>query len=91
MRIRYRRSDHGYGRSWTLEIRGKHRARLNSPGSLTPMRPHFYNGGDENCNRATSLHLWPLFGIDVWWEPNWRPDGSGICDKCRAEFEESDR
>ena len=88
MRIHYYRSPWGNGRSWTYVTRkDHHRVRLNSPSSLTPMWPHFYYGSDEDCNRATSLHLWPLFGIDVWWEPNWRESGAGMCDKCRAESE----
>ena len=83
----YKSPTKGHGRSWTLHINGNHRVRLNSPGSLTPMKPHIYYGSDEDCNRSHSLHLWPLFGIDVWWEPKFRPPGSGLCEKCKAELD----
>lgn len=83
--ITYYRSPDGYGSSLSF---GK-RLRINSPGALTPMRPHFYKGGDEDCNSSISLHLWPLFGIDFWYEHPWRPPGTGTCDVCKAEFEEA--
>lgn len=76
-----------YGWNITLYIRGQHRVRWNSTRGTTPMLWHFIRGADEDCNRAITLTLWPLGMLDVWWEPRWRPAGSGDCDKCRAEIE----
>lgn len=75
-----------FGWRVTLFIRGKHRARWNSTRGTTMMWPRLSKGGDENCNRATSLVLWPLGCLDVWWEPNWRTDADGMCDECLAEI-----
>jgi hypothetical protein len=75
------RSTEGYG--WSITF-GK-RVRWCSRKALTPMWPRIYRGGDENCNRAISLHLWPIGGLDVWWEPKWRTDADGPCATCRAE------
>lgn len=88
-RIEFERSQHGYGWNITLVVRGKHRVRWNSRKATTRMWPRFINGSDEDCNRATSLVIWPLGHLDVWWEPRWRAAGSGLCDKCIAELREA--
>jgi hypothetical protein len=84
MRIKFWRSDHGYGWSLTLHVRGKHRVRWSSTRGTTRMWPRVIRGGDEDCNRAITFVLWPLGHLDVWWEPRWRPAGSGMCEQCRA-------
>lgn len=86
-RLSLHRSQHGYGWSVTLYVRDKHRIRWNSRKATTPMLWRFIRGGDEDCNRAITLTLWPLGMLDVWWEPKWRPVGSGPCDACRSEFD----
>ena len=73
-----------YGWTLTLTVRGKHRVRWNSTRGTTRMWPRVRWGGDENCNRAVSLILWPLGHLDVWWEPNWRTDTDGMCEECQA-------
>lgn len=91
LNVVYHKSKDGYGRSWTLMVNGKHRMRWNTTGATTPMLWRFIYGGDENCNRATTLTMWPIGMLDVWWEPSWRPEGSGLCDRCKAEIEEMNR
>ncbi len=87
MRFEFYRSPNGYGWAVTLYVRGKHRVRWNSRKATTPMLWRFIRGGDENCNRAITWTMWPIGMIDVWWETKWRPEGSGICDECKAEME----
>lgn len=84
VRVEFERSDHGYGWGVTLLVRGKHRARWASRKATTRMWPRISRDSDENCNRASTLVLWPLGHLDVWWEPNWRPEDAGVCDECRA-------
>lgn len=84
--LRFYRSRDGYGWSVTMLVRGRHRVRWNSTRATTPMLWRFIYGGDEDCNRATTLTMWPLGMLDVWWEPKWRPTGSGMCEKCLAEY-----
>lgn len=79
-----------YGWWVMLYVRGKHRARWASTRGTTRMWPRITRGGDEDCNRAVTLMLWPLGHLDVWWETLWRPAGSGLCDPCRAEIEAMD-
>lgn len=100
MRLKWHRSlidwdDDGnvtdYGWHVTLFVRGRHRACWHSTRNTTPMWPHVWAGADENCNRSWSVMLWPLGHLDVWWETHWREDGAGMCDDCKAEFEEMSR
>jgi hypothetical protein len=86
MKLKLHKSNNGYGWNVTLYIRGRHRARWHSRKATTRMWPRVRYGGDENCNRATTLILWPLGHLDVWWEPNWREEGLGLCDTCLKEF-----
>lgn len=73
-----------YGWSVMLYVNGKHRACWHSTRGTTRMWPRVTRGGDENCNRAVTFILWPLGHLDIWWEPNWRPEGSGLCDECQS-------
>jgi hypothetical protein len=77
------RSKAGFG--WRIDI-GK-RVSWSSTRATTQMWPRVRFGGDENCNRSITFVLWPLGHLDVWWEPRWRTDTDGMCDKCRAAFE----
>lgn len=82
--FRLERSRAGYG--WNVKV-GK-RVRWCSTRATTPMWPGLHRGGDEHCNRAVTLMLWPLGHLDVWWEPHWHT-GPGFCEtcteKCRRE------
>lgn len=71
-----------------LTIRGKHRARWSSTRGTTRSWPGFSRGGDENCNRAVTLMLWPIGHLDIWWETHWRTDEDGMCDDCRSEYDQ---
>jgi hypothetical protein len=83
--ISFYRSEAGYG--WSLFL-GK-RIRWNSTGATSRLWPRISRGGDEDCNRAITIVLWPLGSLDVWWEPHWRPEGSGMCDECLAWVDEA--
>jgi hypothetical protein len=87
MKVTFHRSP-GYGWSLMLHINGKHRARWNSTRATSMMWPGLSRGADEDCNRAVTLTLWPIGHLDIWWEPSWRAERSGICDKCARELEE---
>lgn len=80
------RSVDGYGWSATMLVNGKHRLRWSSRKATTRKWPTLTRGTDENCNRAITVVLWPLGHLDVWWEPRWRPAGSGLCEPCRSEL-----
>lgn len=82
--FRFCRSEAGYG--WHLWIGP--RIRIESPGALTPMWPHVYRGGDEYCNDTVNLHLWPLFGVGLWWRGRQRTATDGLCDACLTERDE---
>lgn len=62
------------------------RVRLRSGWALTPMWPHIYRSGDEFCNDVICLHLWPLFGVDVWWRWRQRSEADGLCEACATEI-----
>jgi hypothetical protein len=59
--------------------------RVNSPGTLTPMLPRIYRGGDEYCNPTICLHLWPIGGVDVWWRGKRRGPQDGPCEECEMD------
>ena len=86
MTLEFYRSPHGYGWSVTLVWRGQHRVRWCSRRATTPMRPRIIWGGDEDCNRAVTLVLWPLGSLDIWYEHPYRPAGTGMCDDCNREL-----
>lgn len=75
------RSQRGYG--WSVGV-GK-RVRWNSTRATTRMLPRLRRGGDEHCNRAVTVMLWPIGSLDVWWEPRWRT-GPGFCPTCTEEY-----
>lgn len=71
----------GYGpQVWLFE-----RIRLNSPGTLTPMRPFIRRSGDEYCNDVLAIHLWPLGGVDIWWRRYQRTEADGPCGNCSKD------
>ena len=80
--LRVERSDAGYG----CHVWLGNRVRIGSRKSLTSMWPHITRGADEYCNDAVHVHVWPLFGLDVWWRWRQRTAENGPCARCRAEL-----
>lgn len=77
------RSNAGFG----TEINMGRRVQWRTRKGTTRMWPRVdLRGGDENCNRAVVVVLWPLGCLTVWWEPRWRTAVDGPCEDCRGFF-----
>jgi hypothetical protein len=82
--FRLDRSPVGYGSSLYIG----ERVRIGSRNTMTPMWPHIYKGGDQNCNDVLSFHLYPIVSIDIWWRRKQRTWRDGLCETCKQELRE---